>query len=211
MVWFEGRTRRRARRAGLATLAGLVAASVCVVLPTLTRASADAPTAWSGSGPTGVVVSDGTAAAPQFSYNLNAAGFTPRSWSFTTTATSDGTVTLPYHYTGLHAYFEVTVQLATIVVHNGVTTTTQLVNDGPIDCCTAPSAGFTYTGTTTLSVQSGDTYGFTFGGSNQDINNFLHGTLTLPLAAYTDAAAVAQNTSWANAAPLTTGRRSTAS
>ena len=45
-------------------------------------------------------------------------------------------------------------------------TDVQLVNDGPVACCTPPSAGFTYTGR--RNVEHGDTYGFTITGSNGD-------------------------------------------
>ena len=53
-----------------------------------------------------------------------------------------------------------------------------LVDDGPEICCTPPSNGFSYTGSVALSVEPGDTYGFTMTGSNGDLNSFLNGTLT---------------------------------
>ena len=154
------------------------------------------------------MLSDGTTGDPAFSYDLNPAGFSAQAWSFTAVAQSDGAVVLPYDYSGFHAYFQVTVQLTVMVIRNGgIVTSTSLVNDGPIDCCTAPSGGFHYTGTTTVQVQAGDTYGFKFGGSNGDSNNRLSGTLhpgAQVSAPYVDAAQVAENTSWATAAPLTT-------
>jgi hypothetical protein len=54
-----------------------------------------------------------------------------------------------------------------------------LVNDGPAICCTAPSDGFSYTGTVTLSVQAGYGYGFRMSGSNYDYNNFLNGNIVI--------------------------------
>src|SRR5262249_31974132 len=147
---------------------------------------AGAATVWSGSGPgTTTVVGDGTAGPAVFSYDLDlgqasgASGF----WDFSTTADFTGQVQLPYHWTGLHAWFQVKAQLVAYVEHKapGVTShiTTQLINVGPTDCCTTPSNGFDYRGTTTLSVQAGDLYGFTIIGSNQDLNSFLRGTLTV--------------------------------
>ena len=50
---------------------------------------------------------------------------------------------------------------------------------GPASCCTTPSNGFSYSGTQTLSVVAGDTYGFVMRGSNFDSNSFLNGTLTV--------------------------------
>ena len=187
-------------------LAAVLGTTLATALVPMSGASADAPapTAWVGSGPAGTVVSDGTTSAPQFHYDLNPAGLdVVNTWTFTTTATADGSIDLPYQYTGSHAFFKVTVLLKAIVVHDGVTTETPLVQDGPTDCCVPPSQRFSYTGRTHLVVAQGDTYGFTFGGSNDDINNFLRGTLTVPIVAFTDAAAIAQNTSWTTAQLLT--------
>src|SRR5207244_5888217 len=101
-------------------------------------------------------------------------------------------VLLPYRYTGYHAFFRVTVNLTAFVTHNGSTTTYPLVNDGPVDCCTPPSGGFSYAGTKTLDVSPGDTYGFTFGGSNADSDGRLFGTLTIgPTLSTTATASVA--------------------
>ena len=155
----------------------------------------------------GAVVSDGTDGTPQYSYNLNlgGGGVPQRTFTFQSTSTSSGTISVPWAYTGFHAYFAVTVQLTPFVTHNGTTTVApRLVDDGPVNCCTAPSAGFTYTGTHDFVVANGDSYGFTFGGSNFDSNSTLRGTLTLWPQTYTAAAAatIAQNTSWPNAAML---------
>ncbi len=88
------------------------------------------------------------------------------------------------------------MHLNAIVVHNGGRPPVRaLVQVGPVDCCgAAPSGGFTYTGTTTFAVQAGDTYGFTFGGSNCDSEPQFNGTLTVPTTAYIDAAVVAART-----------------
>ena len=123
----------------------------------------------------------------------------------TTAATSGFTDTVPYTYTGFHAYFAVRVHLDAFVVHNGITTT-NLVTGGPVNCCTPPSGGFTYSGNHSFVVADGDTYGFTLGGVNYDSNTSFYGTLTLappPTPPFTDPAAVAANTSWTTAAPLT--------
>jgi hypothetical protein len=156
----------------------------------------------------GLVVSDGTDGTPLYAYDVNlgnpAGGVTKRKFTFQSASNANGTISVPYTYTGFHAYFAVTVQLTAFVTHNGTTTTVPLVQDGPMNCCTAPSGGFTYTGTHDFIVASGDIYGFTFGGSNDDSNSRLRGTLTLFPPAYPAAAAatIAQNTSWPNAAVL---------
>src|SRR5204863_4822589 len=135
---------------------------------------------WTGSGPGTVnIVSDGSVYNPQFQYQLLGDTHDDRTWDFHTTADADGSVTLPYCWRGFHAFFQVTADLLAYVTHSGVTTATTLVNDGPVDCCTPPSAGFHYTGSVTLNVLAGDTYGFMFGGKNFDSNETLQGTFTL--------------------------------
>lgn len=140
------------------------------------------PPTWSISGPGTISVSQETDAkgtADVGSYSLKPAGLnTVRQWQFSATASSSGTVTLPWSYSGFHAYFNVKVFLNAYVRHSdGSETVVPLVNDSAAQCCTAPSSGFNYSGTTTLSLQAGDTYGFRFGGSNYDSNNVLQGTL----------------------------------
>jgi PASTA domain len=91
------------------------------------------------------------------------------------------TVQLAWTYSGLHSFFQVTVGLDAFVTHSGTTTTFPLVNAGPVDCppCTPPSNGFEYSGTTSLSVQAGDTYGFAMRGAHSDLAETLRGTLTV--------------------------------
>jgi PASTA domain len=91
------------------------------------------------------------------------------------------TVQLAWTYTGLHSFFEVTAGLDAFVTHGATTTTIPLVNAGPVDCppCGPPSNGFEYSGTTSLSVQAGDTYGFAMRGAHSDLAEILRGTLTV--------------------------------
>jgi hypothetical protein len=124
-------------------------------------------------------VSDGSVHNPQFTYSLTGDTHSDRTWDFHTTADAADTVTLPYCWQGFHAFFQVTAHLEAYVIHEGVTTTTPLVNDGPVDCCTPPSSGFHYTGSVDLSVQAGDQYGFRFGGQNFDSDERLLGTFTV--------------------------------
>ncbi len=52
---------------------------------------------------------------------------------------------------------------------------------GPISCCTTPSNGFDYSGTTNLTLQVGDEFGFIVSGGNGDSNSFLQGDLQVGL------------------------------
>ena len=138
-----------------------------------------AQTTWTGSGSGAITFTDGIANSPNFDYSLNPAGFSLVTWNYHTTADITGVVNLDYSYSGYHAFFAVTVLLRAYVTHNGVTTYYPLVSDGPVNCCTAPSGGFSYTGSQALNVKAGDEYGFEFGGSNGDSDNRLIGTLAV--------------------------------
>lgn len=133
---------------------------------------------WTASG-TGVttVVSDGTSGVAQFTYSASGSG----NWTFSTVSDFAGPIMLSWSYTGHHSFFNVRARLNAFVTTGSGTTTTTLVNAGPANCCTAPSAGFSYSGSTTLTVGVGDTYGFTLSGSNGDSNPALSGTLTVTL------------------------------
>lgn len=171
-----------ARRRTLVGLRLAVVAALVGLVASAPAAQAVQPaTPWSGSGPgTTSVDSDGTATLPEFSYSMNPAGQnTTRTWTFTTVADATGPVELTYDYDGFHAYAGVTAFLDATVTRGGSTTTTSLVAAGPQSCCTTPSNGFRYTGTVTLDIQAGDTYGFAFGGRNGDSTNVLQGTLTV--------------------------------
>ncbi|HEX2766966.1 MAG TPA: PxKF domain-containing protein [Candidatus Limnocylindria bacterium] len=118
----------------------------------------------------------------QFTYikTVDAADGETGTWSFSTVADANGTISLPWRWTGLHAWFNVTARLDAVVVRGGsVVSSTTLVNAGPASCCTAPSNGFDYSGTVNFPVQLGDRYGFVIGGSNGDLNDFLRGELTV--------------------------------
>jgi hypothetical protein len=158
-------------------LAALVVAVAGVVVHVPAAASRPLDHPWTGSGTgTTTVVSDGTTPPAVFSYD--AIGF-DGSWNFSTVASTTGTVNLAWNYTGFHSFFDVTVGLDAYVTHGATTTTTPLVDAGPEDCCTPPSGGFNYSGTVSLPVQAGDTYGFAMRGSNFDEIMTLQGTLTV--------------------------------
>lgn len=154
---------------------------VCCLLAALIAVSpASAGSIWTGSGTGSTSVADnGADGTPQFTYSYHTFCCASGSWQFSTVAASGGAVVVDWTYSGFNAYFAVTASLDAFVTHNGVTSTTSLVAAGPVNCCSAPSAGFTYAGTTTLHVQPGDTYGFDMSGSNGDSNGTLQGTLSL--------------------------------
>src|SRR5689334_17019691 len=105
-------------------------------------AKLDAPWAGSGTGTT-KVAANGAAADPQFDYGTVGAG----SWTFNTTAATTRSVPLAYDYSGFHAWLAVRVKLVAFVSRGGAdVSTTVLADQGPVNCCTAPSGGFSFKG-----------------------------------------------------------------
>lgn len=147
-----------------------------------TQSLAVTGSSWSANGPGTIqILGDGVTSDPSMSYILDPAGFSTRAWDFSSQANEDGTIKLSYKYTGFHAFFRVTVFAEAFVTSSSGTITTPLINEGPVNCCSSPSAGFEYSGEVTLTVEQGDTFGFRFGGSNGDSNNQLGGTFTVDL------------------------------
>jgi HYR domain len=134
--------------------------------------------AWASAGPGSSTLSDGADTAPQFSYQVSG---TNGGWSFQTTASDRGTLTLPYTWQGFHSFFQVRAALTAVVYSNTgqLRQRVGLVNAGPANCCSSPSGGFFYSGTVSLDVQAGDRYGFELSGSNSDSARFLGGTFTV--------------------------------
>ena len=146
-------------------------------VPALAKAGVSWSSAWAASG-TGTVtlISDGTTAYPSMSYYLSGSVvWNPQTWQFSATATEAKTVTLPFHYVGFHAWFQVRVWVVAFV--NG--TTYPLISQGPVNCCTPPSGGFDLTGSVTLTLAPGDVFGFRFGGENFDSDARLLGTFSV--------------------------------
>ena len=146
-------------------------------------------------------VSDGSASAASFSYDLLPAGVgVNRFWDFTDqsrppAATPGDPIKVPWTWQGLHAWFGVTAQLQPIV--NGVPVDlpetdrpSARTSSTPARRTAAPrpSNGFVFGNVATFdNVPAGATYGFRLTGRNGDSNNFLRGTFTLSTRPYIDA------------------------
>ncbi len=135
---------------------------------------------WTSNGPDDhCVLDDGSSSGnPSMTYDWDTAQgdtYSERLWHFTTTATADGTVTLPWSYDALHSWYSVNIDLWAVVTDGNGTTTTHLV-----DFYNQNLTGWQdFSGTVQLNVSAGDTYGFRLGGSNFDSSNILMGTLTI--------------------------------
>ena len=127
-------------------------------------------------------MSDGSSADPQFSYD--APGPFSGDWEFRATASATRSLPVTYDYSGHQSWFRVRVSLPSFILRDGVQIASQtLADDGPVDCCDAPSNGFHYQGATTFDVQAGDVYGFRMTGSHYDSSRILRGGLTVHLPA----------------------------
>ena len=171
-------------RLAVTALAGLVGALALALAgaPAATASTIDQPWTVTGPGTTTSTGADGSSTSPAMSYALSPA-WGQQAWTFTTTATAAGTVDVSWTYSGNHSYFAVTAGLNALQTPaGGAPQSRTLVNAGPANCCSAPSNGFTYTGTTEFVVAAGDIYGFQMTGSNGDSSNFLTGTLSLSLS-----------------------------
>lgn len=179
---------------------GLVAAVLAAATALLAAPTAFAGgTAWSWSGTASTSDSapqtlnmsgnTGTVGAPRFHYDFidpqpgtaSPGSSATGQFDFHTTSATTGNVTLDWTWVGHHSFFIVRASLTAYVVHSGTETDYALVNDGPQNCCTQPSGGFSYKGRTVLNVANGDTYGFKLAGSNGDMNATLQGDLRLGL------------------------------
>ena len=99
-----------------------------------------------------------------------------RSATYTAEAlvTEGGLFDFDWTFSGFHAYHSVRAHLLQVAP-----TSRTLVNAGPTNCCTTPSAGFDFSGTSSVMLAIGDTLRFTFGGSNSDSNPTVMGTVTI--------------------------------
>lgn len=156
----------------LRKLIPLVATAFLAVTGT---ASADSP--WTGSGTSTPTISDASSADPKLEY---ASPEHNGAWTFSATATAARRARLDYKFTGYHAWYQVTVGLELFVKRGETEVSTQnLVNAGPVNCCAAPSGGFSYSGSRIVDLQPGDVYGFRIAGGNYDSAPELKGTLSV--------------------------------
>ena len=161
------------------TILSTIVLSTILLTSMIATTPAFAVPTWSASGPGTVTVTDadqGGDGLAQFTYAADPAGFATNTWTFETTATTTGPVTVFYDWGGFHAWFQVTATLEA----TDPSGTTTLINEGPVSCCVgAPSGGFHYTGSHTFDAVAGQTYSFTISGSNSDSDNRLLGTFTV--------------------------------
>ncbi len=185
---------RSLTRAVVVSFAVILAITGVFTLPPASVGAVPVPGQWEGqkgsiadgSGGTtaGTFLAAGASPAgdAQFTYDVPISGGDGEAgtWSFFTTAGTDDTVGVPFHWTGLHAWFNVTAGLDAVVMRGeAVVSTENLVDAGPEVCCTTPSNGFEYRGTASFDVLAGDVYGFVLRGANGDFNDFLRGELTI--------------------------------
>jgi hypothetical protein len=144
--------------------------SVVALVMALVSISASASSlTWNISGPGSTSISN---SGPSTTASWNDSGYSGQ-WLINAIAPVAGNYTFSYDYSGFYSYFQVVTSLLT---SDGST----LVNAGPANCCTTPSAGFDYLGTYTFkNVQAGAQIGFIAYGRTSDNAQTLNGSLKL--------------------------------
>ncbi len=136
---------------------------------------------WQGVGTNTPTVGGAATDTPTLAYAYEDECCATGEWSLYKTATTSGTISLDWSWTGYHAWFQVTAGLTAFVISADASDSeTVLIDAGPTSCCAGPpSGGFTYSGTVELAVEPGDTYGFELSGSNADSDGRLQGTFAI--------------------------------
>lgn len=124
-------------------------------------------------GSTSITPPSGASATAQFGYNVNlgGGGVSFRTATFSTTAATSGPVSFTWNYAGYHAFFQTNATFQ--VFANGPGGTTNTLFSGSV------GGGFNVSGSASINVATGFTYGYTIGGKNSDSDSRLIGTLTL--------------------------------
>ena len=152
----------------------LLMAAAFMLVSARPASAATLDTPWYGSGPGTLSLGES-----QFGYTANANTHSG-AWTYTAVAASSRVTGIKWQYTGYHAWFQVSVKLERFVQRGGTEVFSEtLVDQGPVNCCAAPSGGFSYSGTSKFDLREGDLYGFRMSGSNQDSDSTLRGSLSL--------------------------------
>jgi len=133
---------------------------------TIDLSSAD----WSTSGTTTVTVSS---TANGLIFTLPNADAFSAFWTFSSTASADAAVTFNWELDALFSWYEASETVTAWDYDASGTENTYTLSSGSV------SGWFDYTGSSSLTVYAGKTYGFTVSGSNYDSSKFLEGTFTL--------------------------------
>jgi hypothetical protein len=156
-----------------------------VLFPAAHASAAKFDTPWTGAGTSATtVVSDGTASDPRVDYN--APGAYSGDWTSSVVAGSTRPVALAWEASGFYSWFHVKVRLERFIRRGGIDVLREtLVQEGPTNCCSAPSGGFNYQGITTFDVKGGDVYGFKVIGSHATGGPTMSGSLMVHEPDYT--------------------------
>jgi len=153
----------------LKAIASSAVIALAATIGMATAASAVSLSAWTISGPGSSSVSQ-SGNMTTFNYDWSPSGFSG-TWTAEATVLEAGTYQYDWDYTGFHSFFRVTAFLRTTNPSN------TLLSEGPQNCCTDPSSGFSYSGSDSFAVNVGDVIGFEMGGSHFDSARVIRGEL----------------------------------
>lgn len=136
----------------------------------VTHAQLPNSTTWTSAGSGNSTVVESTYGVG-FSYDYPYTNsYEERNWEFSAIATDTGVLNYNWDYTGMHAWFQARAKVTAFVENDGVRSTTVLYNNDVY-------GNFDMSGTSSLQLTAGDTYGFTITGYNFDGSKHLRGSL----------------------------------
>lgn len=127
-------------------------------------------------GTTSITPASGAAQVAEFAYSVDygeSIGVSPRTTTFSVTANRDGVVCFDWNWDGYHAWCCPAQALLQVYAETSSgTTVIDLVNQGV-------SGPFSFSGTASIDVEEGMTFGIIVGGSNFDSDSVLEGVVTI--------------------------------
>jgi hypothetical protein len=99
--------------------------------------------------------------------------YSTQTFTYQAVATSSLTLTYAWQYSGYHAFFETSASLEAFANGPGGTVAVTLVSPQSV------GGGFSFSGTGSLTITPGYTFGFVASGVNFDSDHRLLGTLTI--------------------------------
>jgi hypothetical protein len=158
-----------------------ISVRVTVSTPSLTSYSVVvAP--WTAAGPGTLTATATGPHSMQFTYNFDYSEsqtgfpFPTQQWVYSSTAAATGNFTFNWTYDGFHSYFNIGEALEAFAYGPGETVTAIPLASGS---CPASCPPFSYSGTATLPLTSGYTWGVRPSGYNYDSARKLQGTVTI--------------------------------
>jgi hypothetical protein len=151
-----------------------ISARVFVTAAPAPTAQSAGSTPWTGAGQGGVTVQVQPHCAT-LSYNSTPSGYQDQQWTYTTTAATTGSYTFNWTYAGLHSWYQSHQALEAWAAGPAGITIVPLVAPSFLNT----GNGFNYSGSATLPLVAGYTWGVRPSGGHYDSSQILSGTVQI--------------------------------